>query len=382
MKKRVFIFLTLFYVLMNIAGVTSMSITPGKLEYNFEPNMELSLDFYVESPLVKIKIFASGDLAEYVTFDRMEMNGSGGFTAKIKLPAEVEKPGPNRLYIMAQQTPEEGKGIATAIAIGALVKISVPYPGKYAEMDFSVNDVNVGEDIIFNADVSSLGKEEIFAVVNTEVAVYKGKYIESFELGKDIIKPTERKSFQKRVGSDKYGAGYYNATVILDYGLPERILKIEKLFRIGSLFVNITNWTNEVYAGKVNKFDVEVESDWNNKIEHVYADVIVYNDKNNITMEFKTISESLERWEKKNLTGYLEVKDTESGIYKANITVFYENNLTSRLVEINIKRERGVVFMIIIVVASAIVLAVLILIVVLIRNKFKNKKNEKTTQKK
>jgi len=374
MKKEIFIFFALFYALVSALGVTAMGISPGKLEYNFKPNMELSLSFSVQSPEIRIKIFASGDLAEYVSFDKEELNGSGGFTATIKLPAEVENPGPNSLYIMAKQMPDEGAGIATAIAIGALVKINVPYPGKYAEMDFSVDDVNVGEELVFNAGVLSLGTEEIFAIVNTEISVAKGKQIESFELGRDIVTPTERKIFQKVINSDRYGAGYYNAIVTLDYGVPTRILKMEKLFRVGSLFVNITNWTSEVYTGKVNKFDIEAESNWNNKIEYVYAQVVVYDKNNNLTAEFKTISEGLERWEKKNLTGYLDAKNIKPGVYKTNITVFYESNSTSKIVEINVKKEKNIMFTAGIIIVSAIIVVVLIVLVVLIMKKIKKRK--------
>lgn len=348
-----------------------MSIAPGKVEYNFEPNMQLTLGFSVESPEIKIKIFSSGDLAEYVSFDKTELNGSGGFTATIKLPAEVEKPGTNNLYIMAQQIPGEGGGIATAVAVGALIKINVPYPGKYAEMSFSVEDVNVGEDLKFNSEISSLGKEDIFAIIMTNISVYNGNAIETFELGHDFIKPTEKKNFQKIVNSSKYGAGHYTAIAILNYG-TNRTVKIEKPFKIGSLFVEILNYTKEVYSGKLSKFDIEIGSNWNNKIENIYAYVSVYDKKNetNVLTEFKTTSESIDRWQIKNLTAYLDATNIKPGIYKTNITLFYEKNSNTKIVEIVVKRKIPLNLIII----GVVVLIALAIVIIFAIVKIKKKK--------
>ena len=343
MKKKWFVFLILgIFLMFSIKSIHAIGLRPAIVEFNFVPGEVVPIEYYVyeENPEREIEISADGELAQYVELSKTNITGGGSFTATIKLPSKIETPGKNRISISVKEKPVEGGGIGTLTSIGGAVYIIVPYPGKYAELkELFAEDVNEGENLVFKAKVASLGEEEIFAKINAELFLYDGRKIEEFEIGQGKVESQKEKDFEKIVNSSNYGAGYYNLTTTLDYG-TERIIKKEQYFRIGTLVVDIANWTKEVYPNRLNKFDVEVESRWNNKIENVYAQVSLYDTQNEskVLTEFKTVSETLEKWQKKTLSGYLNTENIEPGIYKTNITLFFERGSSTKITEIKIIR--------------------------------------------
>src|SRR3989344_522331 len=52
-------------------------------------------------------------------------------------------------------------GIAARTSSTSYLKVFVPYPGKYAELSFKVNNANINEPVIFNILIKNLGKEAI-----------------------------------------------------------------------------------------------------------------------------------------------------------------------------------------------------------------------------
>src|SRR3989344_3108098 len=102
MKKRLGkIFLILCIAILAGLFITprlsqaALGVSPGKIEINFEPNLEASYTFQVigDNPSVALEIFTRGELGKYVTFDRKELAGGGDFTATLKLPEKIDKPG-------------------------------------------------------------------------------------------------------------------------------------------------------------------------------------------------------------------------------------------------------------------------------------------------
>jgi len=117
---------------------------------------------------------------------------------------------------------------------------------------------------------------------------------------------------------------------VVDYG---KKIEIEELFRVGYLFVNITDYSYEFESGKINEFNVEVENLWNQKLEDVYAEVSV-TDQGKILDEIKTFSIDLKPWQKTNLTGFFDATSITEGRYIANIRVFYPGESNYKLVAI------------------------------------------------
>ncbi len=333
-KKRLVLLFLLMSMLFHFNSVdAALGLTPALVETDFEPNLKFLINFNVlsVSPEQKLRVYADGDVSQYVKFDKTELTGSESFTAYVSLPDKIEKPGKNRLYIRAQEVVSDKSGIATRVEVGALIIVKVPYPGKYAEIkSFNADDANENEPVNFAIEVENLGEENITA--SAEVKVYSGEnFIESFSLGSKEIGTKTSDIFEKKVEKG-YKSGVYNASAIVSY---ERTIMAGKIFRIGNLFVNLSNWSSDFLKGKINEFNVEIESRWNNDIKNVYAEVNVT--KNEVQMDyFKTPSVELKKWEKKVLKGFFNCEDLEAGKYKANIILFYEDKKSENIVELTV----------------------------------------------
>lgn len=384
-KKRTVIFLIILIlaVIFNYHSVNAaLGLTPGVIETDFQPSAKFMVNFNVLSAEAeqKLEVYAAGDLSKYVRFDKTNLTGQEGFTAYIDLPEKAEKPGKNILYIRVREVLGPESGIGTRLEIGAAIVIKVPYPGQYAEISsFSVNDANSKEPISFNIDVANRGNEEIFATANLKVYSNRKK-IDDFNLGGKFINHTTSYTFTK-IAEKGYEAGIYNATATVDYG---KIIISQKEFRVGSLFVNITNWSSEFIKGKINEFKIDIESRWNNDISNVYAEVNVINITGDRVDSFKTPSITLSRWQKTKLNGFFNAVDLPEGKYKADITIFYEDKTTNRIVDVKViipGEKKKIPVVAIILIASGIVIVLLIGIIFYLVKKIKGNRKKKSGQK-
>ncbi|GBE19425.1 MAG TPA: hypothetical protein ENG87_03075 [Candidatus Pacearchaeota archaeon] len=325
-KKRFYLSLclgVLVIVLMNI--ISAIGIVPAKIDYNFEPGLEQVIAYSVFSSGSdkKISVSAGGDLKEYVTIDQKEITGSGSFTVTLKLPQSIEKPGMHTIGISATEKvdKEKSKGttIGTSVAITAIIRIFVPYPGRYLEISLRTNDVNIGELVNLELSINSEGKENITANPQIEILSIDNKTIEILYLGETFIQSQRRLELSKTLNTSNYNPGKYIAIASVDYG---KVAISMTNFRIGYLFINITDYTRQIFIKGLEKFDINLESSWNEEIDGAYAEVFIFNDSDKL-IDFKTTSTNLNAWEEKTITGYFDTSNFTEGVYNANITVIY-----------------------------------------------------------
>ncbi|MDP3027592.1 MAG: hypothetical protein Q8N63_07850 [Nanoarchaeota archaeon] len=359
MKKEILVLLVIFAFLLNLQLVLSLGISPGIESVDFKPGLELEYSFSVYAePEQIIEIYSEGEFSDLVRFDKTELKGGGGFNVKLKLPQEIEIPGKHVLLIGARDKvdPEVGM-IGTSVIVRAPIIIHVPYPGKYAEISFSTQNANVGDSVKFEVTVASMGKEPIFAITNIDIYSEKKK-IETLDLGAKIIENQKSDKFIKILNTSNYNPGDYNATAIVDYQVA--IARTSSVLRIGQLFVNMTNYTNEIIKGGIKPFEIHVESLWNDPIEDVYGEVSVL--KNNLSItNFLTPSVSLLGWEKKTLNGYVDTNVLEMGEYDLDINISYGGKKTLNKGKLTIEREQN--YLIYYIIGG--VLIVLIILIVL-----------------
>jgi len=369
MKKKSLIFIFAIFAVFNSCNINaSLGLIPASIETDFEPNLKFFANFRVSgaSSEQKLEVYATGDLVEYVTFDKTELTGQEGFTAYVDLPERVEKPGRNNLIIRVAEVKEEAGGIGARLEVGGLIVVKVPYPGKYAEIKlFNVDNANSKEPVKFNLDVESLGQEDVYVTSNVKVYSY-GNLVDDFFLGEGTIKPRESKSFSKKIEKG-YESGFYNATVIVDYG---KVLIAEKQFKIGELFVDIINWSSEFKKGKINEFNIEIESKWNSDIHNIYAEVNVT--KGEVEVDyFKTPSVNLAKWGRVDLTGFFNAEKLDAGKYDAKIKLFYNWEITEKEVKIKVVLPEGDKKMMIYIILGVVLFLITVVIIYLI---FKRKK--------
>jgi hypothetical protein len=325
------IFVSLLLI-MAVPYAQATFISPGGVKLDFEPNLQKDLVFIVGgAPRVNVSIH--GELAEYariIDTKKMEtgtLAGGTQVTVRISLPEHIPKPGEHKISVVASEIAEEGAMISSAVVVGAPIRIFVPYPGKYVDVSFSVKNINENDTAEFVFKTVSYCTDNVTeAWGHVEVFDAKGGMIAAVDSEKASIATRERKSFTAEWVSVGYPAGNYHAEGTFYW--DDNMTVSEADFRIGNMNIHILNFTRELEAGKINPFDVLVESGWNSNAESVYAVVSIAG----VTMQ--TPSVDLAAWERKELGGYFDAADIEPGTYTADIVLHYHGRRTEAAGEV------------------------------------------------
>ena len=365
-KKYLFLFSVLLIFLVLIETSSALRVSPAVKKYNFVPGLEKTITYTTSGGGDKeLELYVKGDLAEYVTLNKNELVGGGGtFTATLKLPEELEKPGKNVILVGVKEKVDEelvDATIGTSIIIQVVIVINVPYPGRYLEVNLKSHNVNVGEPVNFDLEINSKGKEDVNITPKIDITS-EGKTIETLYFKNRVIQSQEYAKLRKTLDTIDYNPGKYTAVAVVDYGI---VARAESEFRIGELVVNMVNYTRQIIIKGIKKFEIEVESGWNNNIDGVYAEVFILNDSETL-IDFKTSSTDLKPWEKKAITGFFDTKNFTAGFYDANITLVYygkdRGKSSSELVEIEFIEEVSKTLIIAIIVGIILLLIGILLI--------------------
>jgi len=319
--------------------VQAVSITPPLIKYDFVPNEENTFVFFVDrAPKIDVMLEFDGHpyLAQYVKLIDSAPNGTARqITVVVSLPASLKEPGPNRIYVKAKEMPLTNSGINALAAIRASITINVPYPGYYFITTLSVPAVNQGEPSNIQLSALNRGTNNAYKAF-ARIDVYEAdgttlmrslttetKEIDTDQTGLfDVYFPTT----DVKPGSYKVVATFYH-----EGGSSV----LEGVLNVGTKYIEIKNYTTELEQGKINKFEVEVESRWNNPIKKVYS--VISLEK----AVAKTPTDSINPWEIKRQTTYIDTTNMAFGEHDVNLTIFYgdtpeEELATSRIVKVNI----------------------------------------------
>lgn len=365
MKKNCIVIGLLFVLLLmiHIGAVNAIGISPSSIKIEFQPNYEETFTFRT-GRAENIGVYIEGDLSEYVTVEKDNIAKDGTFVIKVKLPAEIETPGKNRVLVGLI---EKGKGGGTVSGIASIrtpIDIKVPYPGIYAEIGFNVQDLNINETANFFVIINNLGKRDINdAKAVIDIFDSNEMLVEKLFTQKKDIKTNTEENLQALFDPSKHTAGNYKAIAHVTYA--DKSKDLEANFKIGSLNVKIINYTKTFLKDKIAKFDLEIESRWNSRINNVFAEVNIFNNTKEIS-SFKTVSISLEPWETKMISTFWDNKGLGEGTYDMEITLFYEGKTTQLgdVIEIIAPKEGIAIFKNYLTMTNLLIAAVLLLIII------------------
>ncbi|OGJ20831.1 hypothetical protein A3K73_01165 [Candidatus Pacearchaeota archaeon RBG_13_36_9] len=377
MKKIEAVVFSALIVILSWQASAMVGVSPGIYEVDFEPGLKESYLFsYMFDDGVKASVYAEGDLAKYVKLSTDSLVGGGQVIATVELPDYIEEPGNHKIFIGAMQKADEGEGIGMAGNVRGVILVKVPYPGKYASLsEFYVDNANQGEPVNLTLVVNNLGKEGITVNAFVEIFDDSDSSIEIVNIGNAYLDSKEEKTFRKQLQTTNYKAGDYRAKAIVKYDAGE--LTKEQIFRLGTLYVGISNYTEEFQRDKLNQMDIEVESFWNNPIRDVYGEVqIIGHD-----IKFLTPSITLNPWKKQQISGFFDASEIKEKNFQANITINYEGEKTSKIVELKFKKETDYVLYAL--VGGGVFLGILIisLIIAMVILLIRMRKNEKPSPK-
>ncbi len=291
-----------------------------------EPRKTVSFEFVANGFGNDVMPYVEGELKDYVTLSEAELVGRSKkkFTATLRFPANITaEPGMHKIMVGAAEVVErESGGINVRTRVQSPLNVFILYPGKYITASLKTQNVDTNETADFKLTISNLGKQDI-RLINAVLNIY--------DSNKTLVKKAESGYFplasgQKRtknIGVDTAGlaAGEYNVTAVINYDSSR--MSINKSFRIGQMKVNAINYTRSIYSGRINKFNVEVENEWNNEV-NAFAVVTVSAEPHNITA--KTATEPIPPLSRNTLTGHLDANNTVPGEYPVMIEVHYGKN--------------------------------------------------------
>ncbi|HKL24203.1 MAG TPA: hypothetical protein VJ912_02625 [Candidatus Nanoarchaeia archaeon] len=376
-SKKVFLVFVCFLTVILILNMldASLGLTPAKRSLNFEPGSKSVFEYRVntDNPEKELILYSKGNLSEYVSLNKEKLIGGGGFKATLSLPEKIEKPGRHRILIgVKEKIDKELATVGTSVAVQGVIYVHVPYPGRYIEINnFKAENANAGEPVRFSFELINRGKENL--TIKPEIEIYsKNKKEETLNFKTRKLETGKNIKLKKDLQTQDYNPGEYYANLIVDYGNKT---KEKTNFRLGTLKVDILNHTKSIKLEGVKRFDIKVESKWNNKIPNLYGIVTFYNESSVIS-KIKTPSSTIEPWEKKQISGFLDTKKFNEEEYKANITLKYSGNSTEKMSNVTFIKEDSLFTnpWIISIISAIIIVGGALIVIYLRKNKKKLKK--------
>ncbi|MBI1972926.1 hypothetical protein HYS50_02895 [Candidatus Woesearchaeota archaeon] len=341
MKKSVVAGAAFFlFFFIAVAQISAIGISPARVEIAFEPNLHYTFTVSLlnsgEKPL-NATLQLAGELAPYFKAEEgffvLGPRSMKAYTIVANLPPVIKRPGNHRVSVHAVQAPlktgAEIKGIGAVVSVEGDIIIKVPYPGKYAEAELEIEDVNEGETSTATIRVVNYGLEDIRrAAATLEIYDFEGLLLDTLTSPAILIPSRQSDIFTLTLDSSKYSPGIFPINAYVEYD-AQKTDPISKELRIGTLFANITNYTHEVYTKKITLFDVYIHNRWNNKLENVYAEIQLFNQGVPMGQVLKTPSVEIQPWRQTVVSAFLDATVLEPGLYEVEITAYYHGKTTT-----------------------------------------------------
>lgn len=328
-------FLFLFIAIVQTAIIPSANALalylygPEKIDY--EPGLELSIPLKVDNTGRDVSLSVSGKVGRYAALDKDIIRAEDTdrwFTLTVKFPRDTtDLPGGRtKLYIKAEEAKKvDGGAVGTSVTAITYIWVHVVHQGKYIEINsFSISDINIDEILKPRIEINNFGSLDINSIkVRFEIYSLADELIASKDSEETELKKGEIKIISTEIDTkdnDNFLPAHYKARAIVFWDNEESEATTE--FRIGSLYVNILDYSKVFKEKTINPFFIEIESRWNNDIKNIYAQINISN------ILFKTPSTELKPWERQRLETYFDATNLDIGTYPIHILLFYEGQLT------------------------------------------------------
>lgn len=332
----------------NIPNALAIGLSgPAGSEVFFTPGMEITLSYEVLMRDASDADFSVGmlpnskvDLTKYVTWEPKTVTNQKDQAIPLKVhfkfPESIEVPGKHTFLITVTEGGTKGKGsILVRTSAEAQFSIIVLHNGIYPTVGVWAKDIGTGDASTVTVEVGNLGTENISsASVKIEVFSYEGKLMDTYNLEPQPVRSQGSASFAKTISSQEYPAGDYTVRAIVIADGKE--ISADTKFKVGSMTINIISYPESIIAGKINQFDIQVESKWNQEIPNVFAEINVFNKK------ARSVPANVPAFGRATLTSYIDLSDVNeiderSG--EGTITVIYSGLSTSKDISLTIQPE-------------------------------------------
>ncbi|MFH0936578.1 MAG: hypothetical protein V1815_02790 [Candidatus Woesearchaeota archaeon] len=341
MKKEVFLILLLIILFVDYGY--AIGISPPIIELNSEPNLKrdfIATVLSTSSKDIYVNVFTQGPLKDYIKLKENNIKlpklGSADIHFSLELPQKLNlEPGKQYNYVMVEESSSvNGIGKFNIMtSVGLTLLVFIPYPGKFLEItNLKIPNIKESETLPIEIEVTSRGNETINQI-EAILEIYKDNTkLDTLYLDKITnLKSGEKAKFTTEANTKDYKPGTYNIKLTLLYDSNK--LELERNFEIGTLLIEITNYTKKHYKDEVSKFIIVAKSYWNDPIDNVYAEILINNTK------FKSAFDRINPFEESGFLIYLDTHNFELGYYNVNMTIYYANKSTSMISGIEIIKK-------------------------------------------
>tara|TARA_Y100000310_G_C20700537_1_gene829405 strand:+ start:5342 stop:6562 length:1221 start_codon:yes stop_codon:yes gene_type:complete len=348
MKKSGFLVLLGMFTIILSLYVNAIGLSPDMTYLKFEPFAEGKISVYVintENNPINAFVALDGDMLDYFEVNSesklIPEGKSDEFVISYKMPYEAEKPGPNQIIIRARKsTGPGGGGLSAVAAVISKIIVDVPYPGKYIAYSFSGGSVNIDENLVFDFNLESKGKDNIFTV-KPFVRIYDIDNLEEYRIefmGNPVSLATgSTKSSTIVLNSSVIGVGDYFVEHFILYDGTETEHKNLTL-AVGYKDVKITNYTDVLIAGGIRKFSVSLRNMWNSLVKDVYVEAYVA--KDGVPLSTRSVSYTVDMVPLKTIDVpiFLDISEIKTGDYEVVLDIFYAELEKQEKIDITIKK--------------------------------------------
>lgn len=324
----------LFSLIFMLPLVAAVGISPAMLDVDFKPGEVQTFDFMaVGTNIETYVIYPSAELNNSIVLNDFTRAGNKiFFKVTLTLPDRITEPGTHTILIGAKDISHEETMLSTVVAVQTPINVKVPYPGEYVGIVLDAPNVAENSPVNFKIICTNLGEKD--ASVTGKIEVY-GDNNQLAVLGTEdkLVKSTENVTLSAVWDSMGQKAGKYTAKAFVYYN--DKTAEDEKIFKIGTLLVNIINLPDEAIANSKNNIDIEIESMWNEKISNIWGEIKISNASGTID-SFRTVTFDLSPWEIKNATAWWDTSKIGVGEYDANMTLYYADKSNSVSEKINV----------------------------------------------
>jgi len=340
MNKKLWLGIVAILIVSSI-NVFAIGISPGKTILDFSPNTQQDIVFRVlnnEKKEMDVLLYVGeSELSDIVTlYDSIisfkSEEESKEFRYTVNFPDKIDTPGDHEIQIIALEIPKGTKGnnfVGATAAVATILKVRVPYPGKYAKIELAVSDAKVGEEMTFVVPVWNLGTDDIInAQASIDILGPTNEKIATLSTEKKGIKSKSKSELVAKWEADT-NAGKYFAVATLTY--DGKTARAEKIFALGDLFIDIIDINVKNFnLGEVAKFNILVENKWNDLITNIVPEIKISDKNGNEVAVFKGAGADVDALSKAELNAYWDTEGVKEGVYDGKAILHYSGKTTEK----------------------------------------------------
>ncbi len=334
--------LMIMLTLLSISLASALGISPGEKKIAYSAGSVETIKYTIinnENKNFVVSINADGEISEYVNIKDKQLTLSSNeatkdFYVEVNMPPGLH-PGENTGRIIAEESIENLSFMGTSgkgrIRVISKLVVLVPYPEKYinvelnlggdAETEITTKITNLGI-----TDIKEIGGELGIYEDESEIINLKPEFVGGLERSKETI-------LVSKINREEIPNGLYSVVAKIRY--DDYILEVSRDFEIGDGQLKVMSYTRYLLQDSVNKFEIDVENDWNKKIKDAYSTINITQYNKEIT-ELRSSSYDFNPREKKTMTAFWDTKDFALGDYQADMNIISLNKSTSKQGEVSI----------------------------------------------